>query len=83
MATHLVKILSKNGTLEFRAPLAHFFGSRPGVGDHFPDLRVPSGFGLLGSSTGVGDHFPDLRVPSGFGLRDWGGGPLVVAENSP
>ena len=25
MATHLVKILSKNGTLEFPAPLAHFF----------------------------------------------------------
>ena len=25
MATHLVKIFSKNGTLEFPAPLAHFF----------------------------------------------------------
>ena len=26
MATHLVKILSKTGTLEFPAPLAHFSG---------------------------------------------------------
>ena len=28
MATHLVRILSPNGTLEFRAPLAHFFRSK-------------------------------------------------------
>ena len=44
-----------------------------GVGDRFPDLRVPTGFRLRDR---VGDHFPDLRVPSGFGLRDWGGGPF-------
>ena len=32
MATHLVKILSKNGTLEFPAPLAHFFLANWGNG---------------------------------------------------
>ena len=63
-----------------------------GVGGHFPDVRVPTGFGLrewgedhfpdlrvpsgFGLRDWVGDHFPDLRVPSGFGLRDPGGGPL-------
>ena len=71
MATHLVNIFSKNGTLEFPAPLAHFFlasvriwGPGPGWETTFQTLGCRQD---LGSGTGVGDHFPDLRVPSGFG----------------
>ena len=34
MATHLVKILSKNGTLEFPAPLAQLFSGQCLCGTH-------------------------------------------------
>ena len=55
-------------------------GLRQWVRDHFPDLRVPTGFGLRDWG---GNHFPDLRVPTGFGSLVVPKGPRVPFVMDP
>ena len=64
------KLRTKRGPL---GPPWAPLGSGTGVGDHFPDLRVPTGFGLWEWG---GDRFPDVWAPTGFGPL----GPQVLGD---
>ena len=63
MATHLVKILSQNGTLEFPAPLAHFSGPKAARAGAGPGRGFAESLSPLDLTLPPPTHPPKIATP--------------------